>query len=239
MTQPKEIPILFSTSMVEAILDNRKGMTRRVVKGGFDAHPYQHVKMLSNERKDIGLQAFFFNEGDKDCWGVKCPYGQVGDILYVRETWQHTRHALHLSLDDENSGYIYKASENGRDWEENDEEWRWKPGIHLPKGGSRIWLEVTSVCVERLKGITPGDAAAEGVQFDYSEGQQFKNYLNDQFEYGDSRDSFRSLWDKINGKKYPWESNPWLWVVQFKVLSTTGKPDLAPADERSVATGAQ
>lgn len=204
----KEIPILFSTDMVLAKIEGRKTMTRRIVKGAalrwLDGAPFPPEFVAD---PDNGL----------------CPYGKPGDWLYTRETWQHTD-CINLNREDENAGYIYKASENGRDWESNTDGWRWKPGIHLPKIGSRLWDEVVAVRIERLHDITQEDAEKEGLQFDWSEGKQFKNYTNNKFELGDSRQSFATLWEKINGKE-SWDANPWVWVVEFKVLSTTGKPE--------------
>lgn len=238
----KEHPILFSTAMVEALLDGRKTLTRRVVKSEKVDIFTEDIKFgytTFTPEQHISVRGKWYDNGEAR-YGesfVKCPYGQPGDTLYVRETWQHTRWALNMSLTDENSGYIYKASENGRDWEQNDENWKWKPGIHLPKEGSRIWLEITDVRVERLQDISKEDAKAEGLYREWDGSHYwFRDYGGLSGLLKDAVRSFKSLWDKINGEKHPWDSNPWLWCVSFNVLSSTGKPNLEPADERSVAT---
>lgn len=184
--------------MVEAILDGRKTQTRRARGATF-----QNFEEFAR---------------------IKCPYGKPGDRLWVRETWQITNF-LHPS--DENYGYIYKASENGKDWQENTEEWKWKPSIHMPKAAARIWLEITETRLERLQDISKEDAIAEGIE-PVADG--YKNYMpklssTSQFCWPTAYHSFKSLWESINGAE-SWDLNPWLWVVKFKVLSTTGKEAL-------------
>ena len=191
----KERPILFSTPIVEAILDGRKTQTRRTRGATF-----QNFEEFAR---------------------IKCPYGKPGDRLWVRETWQITNF-LHPS--DENYGYIYKASENGKDWQENTEEWKWKPSIHMPKAAARIWLEITETRLERLQDISEEDAIAEGIE-PVADG--YKNYMPklfsaSQFCWPTAYHSFQSLWESINGSE-SWDLNPWLWVIKFKVLSTNGK----------------
>lgn len=216
----KERPILFSTPMVEAILDGRKTQTRRtrgleeINKNPDDWH---FVGMCVTDSGE--LKATFQN--CEDFVRIKCPYGKPGDRLWVRETWQKTDF-LHPS--NENYGYVYKASENGKDWQENTEEWKWKPSIHMPKAAARIWLEITDISVERLQDISKEDAITEGIE-PVADG--YKNYMpklssTSQFCWPTAYHSFQSLWESINGAE-SWDLNPWLWVVKFKVLSTTGK----------------
>lgn len=71
---------------------------------------------------------------------------------------------------------------------------RWKPSIYLPRSACRLLLDVVAVEVERLHAIDDEDARAEGVA---------------------DRDEFAVGWNKINGRRMPWESNPWVWVVEF------------------------
>lgn len=130
----RELPILFNTDMVQAILDGRKTVTRRALKHPFEVHPNGFItKPRGNERL--------------------CPYEppyQPGDILYVRETWNKC-----------GNGYRYKADWQKDDIADIT---KWKPSIHMPKEAARLWLKVTDVRVERLQEITPEDAKKEGTK---------------------------------------------------------------------------
>lgn len=134
----KQRPILFSTPMVQAILAGRKTMTRRVVK----------IKELQQSMQ-IGsispLDKSFLVKSGNTNWEVRCPYGEIGDVLWVRETF---------CFDGEN--YIFKP---------NGKPYRWKPSIFMPKDAARIWLRITNVRVERLQDISRGDSMSEGCPF--------------------------------------------------------------------------
>jgi hypothetical protein len=110
--------ILFSTEMVQAILDGWKTQTRRVVKT-IDARGFRTA--------NLPFEDFYGRE-------FKCPYGQPGDVLWVRETWAHTSQ-LNINPEDENYGYVYKA--DGQPWEDY-EGWKWKPSIHMPREAARM-----------------------------------------------------------------------------------------------------
>lgn len=252
----KEIPILFQTEMVNAILEGRKTKTRRMKGlGNVNDKPDDwliHPSIWKNS--DGQLAAIFVNkEPSAGKEFVRMPYGGKRDVLWVRETWVNLGHNNCQDGAEQRNFVVYKASQNGRDWEENMEGWRWKPSIFLKKEDSRIWLEKTNTTVERLHDITEEDAIAEGVQFYYDyvlKVNRYRNYDSKlQKEYGDpsvdyptfttAKESFKSLWIKINGEA-SWDANPWLWVNEFSVLSTTGRPDNSiPADERSVARDAR
>lgn len=211
-------PILFSTPMVQAILDGRKKITRRVIKKIPDGtHDIWHD----------GAQWIVQNKFH-DCWVkfFKCPYGNIGDILWVRETWQY----VNLGPEDENNGYVYKASENGQEWAANDEEWTWKPSIFMPKDACRIFLKITNIRAERLQEISSEDAINEGVEFMEDHiSLGFKLYGNhnipDMFgrkaKTGTAYESFKTLWQSINGNE-SWENNTWVWVIKFE---PTDKPE--------------
>ena len=197
-----EHPILFSTDMVKAILEGRKTQTRRVNKlEGLDGDsPYYETR-----------------EGDLVPINDMCPYGQVGDSLWVRETWgslgwhQGDEIPIH-KIGDDDVIYLQEIIEKCPDFqwmgddedieyrEDGREKTHWKPSIFLPRKYSRITLEITEIRVQRLQEISPNDCRDEGVE-------PFLYTIN-----------YRKLWDSINGKKYPWESNPWVWAISFKVL---------------------
>lgn len=233
----KEIPILFSTPMVQAILAGRKTMTRRVVKPQPDTEhkPSLVPRSLQNEN-DWGKWYWDSPEGETIL--KPCPYGKPGDLLWVRESmYQVWEEGVFYSADntpwDCPADFAYRSGNCAI------------PSIHIPKAAARIWLEVTGVRVERLHEINPHDACNEGVEYWNIDGEameggelqaDFKNYTwterkerNPNYEdrnfptFANAVDSFRTLWQSINGPG-SWEANPWVWVVSFRVLSTTGKP---------------
>jgi hypothetical protein len=240
----KEIPILFSTQMVQAILAGRKTMTRRIVKN-------EHVLYQLDVNKWLPKN---YENGEGD-W---CPYGKPSDLLWVREKW--------YAIEREGMGIGNQFIVFENEWLNNDVDesspyrqldnfykWGCHPSIHLSKSVSRIWLEVTDIRVERLQNISVYDAGDEGVEYwnvdaDAFEGGElvadYKNYMwRDDENYADYHfptfanpiESFRTLWQSINGIE-SWDVNPWVWVVSFKVLSTTGRPIELPAAQASVAT---
>ena len=208
----KERPILFSGEMVRAILDDRKTMTRRVINqtpAGFRFDGF-----ITDGTKDRGKAVFSPSENFQyDITGnikVLCPYGQPGDRLWVRETF----------CDRNNNGEqikpLYRA--DGQEYEDGDGwhfEAKWKPSIFMPRRYSRITLEITNIHVERLQYISEEDAKREGVESNFDEGVVYYGPLNK--GHADARIAFSWLWDSINAKRgYSWESNPWVWVVEFK-----------------------
>ncbi|HRZ96023.1 MAG TPA: hypothetical protein P5084_00590 [Paludibacter sp.] len=215
-TQQKFKPILFSNEMVQAILAGRKTQTRRILK-------------VKGCREFVPDPTWSLEDCEK--WGAKPKY-EPGDILWVRETCGTTA-----------IGNMYKASVCSPDV--NKPLSGWKPSIHMPKEAARIFLKVTNVRVERLQDVSEDDAVAEGIDRfentlfnemrykDYTDGKRrdkdFNRYPEMAKEIGyshfggnpwpDWRDpisSFQTLWQSINAKKHPWESNPWVWVYTFK-----------------------
>lgn len=212
----KERPILFSGPMVRAILEGRKTMTRRVVKLRYGADVVvTNGQVWKPARVDYASY-------------VDCPYGQVGDQLWVRETFAYSvidPDGLSPEDDPENYDIIYRADPerpNGgwTDGEGNRINAPWRPSIHMPRWASRILLEITGVRVERLHEISEADAQAEGVERVIA-GVGWRRYCDPDSEEvgvppcGDARRSFRSLWKFINGDE-SWNANPWVWVVEFK-----------------------
>lgn len=205
----KEIPILFSTEMIKALLDGRKTMTRRIVKTKYGGEPVSTVKQPCSD--DIYV-AFSRPDDNKLIEAVKCPYGQPGDLLWVRESWCIVTNA---SKEDDNKLH-YRASTGKNNF-------TWKPSIHMKKSAARIWLEVTEIRVERLQDINEFDAECEGIEDDEFLPLRFKQYGDNVGSCESAITSFQTLWEHINGPE-SWNSNPWVWVVSFKVVSKTGKP---------------
>lgn len=227
----KEIPILFSTPMVQAILDGRKTQTRRtngLTEINKNPGDWIFVECFSMAGKYPIIPVFRFeNQKTGDLIDVRCPYGKPGDILWVRETWQHDL-KIDLAKDKAefvpNGKFVFAADGTQIVAYETGKYGRWKPSIHMPKVACRIWLEVVGSRVERLQEITEEDAAKEGLvahdEYSYIPGEAVQQIEKHNSAYG----QFRDLWASINGEE-SWNVNPWVWVVEFKVLSTTGKPE--------------
>jgi hypothetical protein len=184
-------PILFSTPMVQAILAGTKSQTRRIVKPPF-----------SDWITDENIHSEWA-KGLED----QCKYGQVGSVLWVRETF-----CIYHDPDG-TSGYYYKEQAN----EVEKRRVKWKPSIFMPREACRLFLEITDIRVERLQDISEEDAIAEGVE---KLGNillwTYKDYLtNNQVRQYSARQSYMSLWDKINGPG-SWEKNPFVWKITFK-----------------------
>lgn len=191
----EERPILFSGSMVREILEGKKTQTRRVVKGV--ALDWLQPNMFTPEY--VALPE-----------NLLSPYGYVGDVLWVRESWQAQNTGglwWHEVPRNERSLWNW-AFTNPIEPAYEETPPRWMPSIHMPRGASRITLEVTRLHIERLQEITHDDAVAEG----------FYEKPNKAF----GRLGFSILWDEINAKRgYSWESNPFVWVVSFKKIDST------------------
>lgn len=205
----KERPILFSTPMVKAIMEDRKTVTRRT-NGINTIEGVNGMKVMTfpkTGKTETFVDAKFTTFGIPVESGlIKCPYGNVGDVLWVRETWAYVDFA------GEDSGYVYRATDP--DWDTLD-EWRWKPSIFMPRAACRIRLEITSIRVERLHEITEEDAVKEGIKFDDDSGYWFAGYAT---MATTARECFRKLWVTINGKE-SWDANPWGWRIEFCKLS--------------------
>lgn len=212
----KERPILFSGPMVRAILDGRKTQTRRVIKpqpycptpeGDYYPDPYAKThywcfwgKRGTDAHNKCSVPLF------------RCPYGQPGDRLWVRETWATDSQVDNVMPRDLSKGEpIYYAASN---------VWRTtgcqpilrgklRPSIFMMPWMSRILLQVTNVRVERLQDISEADVISEGVR-DLGNGFGEFNHAR-----GMQRAVFHHAWEQINGPE-SWDANPWVWVIEFK-----------------------
>lgn len=198
MTTNNFKPILSSTEMVQAILAGRKTQTRRI----------SGLKKINTEPDHFGLGNVrwnkfwnFYRKSTEKGQFIHSNF-QIDDILWVRETFGITA-----------IGNMYKASVCSPDCDKPLSGW--KPSLFMPKEAARIFLKVTNVRCERLQDISEGDAISEGVKlFDTN---LYKDYEDNKSPgVGKARVSFATLWDSINAKKHPWESNPWVWVYDFE-----------------------
>ena len=198
-------PILFSAPMIRAILEGRKTQTRRVIKDtGFYAIDGHHgAETAKRERAALA---------------TRCPYGQPGDRLWVREAFQPLFAdgvENHWETDwKTGKGYAisYPATDGIHEYLDADDNLTdaCKPSIHMPRWASRILLEITAVRVERLQDISEADAQAEGAPFELGELERL--ILGAKAKH---RSGFVRLWQSINGEQ-SWHENPWVWVVEFK-----------------------
>lgn len=219
-------PILFSTSNVQAILENRKGMTRLVMipqspEGASyidlcDTMAITAIDRRGNEyAKDVdGLYATFTYDGLPEFPVFKSRY-QPGDILWVRETWTamrdiETGHVDYFfaatKLDHDTVSTTYLCDDDGFD---TGRPFPWKPSIFMPKKICRLFLRVTDVRVERVQEISHQDALAEGIPEceGHTEQEDCDCII---VRYGE-------LWDKLNAKRgHGWDTNPWVWVYTFE-----------------------
>lgn len=213
MPEIKERPILFSAPMVRAILEGRKTVTRRAVKGS-------GLKFLADFTPEyVALPENHF-----------CPHGKPGERLWVREAWAR----VGIAQAPDQQWVVYRESDNRTDY-----GGPWKPSIHMPRWASRILLEITEVRVERLQDISEDQAKAEGCFFtDYGQqcahgGTGWKDIgicpavVGHQQRYGWAWDkttsheeclgsprwAFANLWNSTGGD---WDANPWVWCVEFR-----------------------
>lgn len=163
-----ERPIIFSTEMVRAILEGRKTQSRRVI------NPQPAEEMILRYRFP------------------KCPYGQVGNRLWVRESFYTESGDIWYKADGQTAPMLIK----------------WRPAIYIPKWLTRIRLEITEVRVERLQEITAEEAMLEGYPITFG-----KDWVEFSVPW------FTEIWDSLNAKRgYGWGSNPWVWVISFRRL---------------------
>lgn len=207
MSDIKERPILFQGAMVRALLNGTKTQTRRVMKP-------------QPRRVDGGVPF-----GDGPAWAhaepctamIRCPYGQRGDRLWVRETSAQNWNQLSDTRMDRS--YVYRADGEQRA-QDNGTDLPWRPSIHMPRVASRITLEITGVRVERLQDISEADAVAEGV-IDLPLAVMPPGSLwaahataGPKLHAKTAAGAYRLLWESINGPD-SWDANPWVWVVEF------------------------
>ena len=209
----KETPILFNTEMTKAVLDGRKTQTRRVVTvpwaKGKRVMPYEPYYTESDG------ELFFMDEyGDYHPMLEKCPYGQVGDRLWVRETWDFRPMGgvlakNRIALVGYKTDGAVKPVDVPKDCNPKCHK-RWRSPIHMFRWASRITLEITAIRVERVQDITVAEIIKEGLHFDLPHAK--KKDLGWYYHR-----PWKELWDSINKKRgYGWEVNPWCWCVSFK-----------------------
>ncbi len=231
--------MLFSTPMVQALLKGTKTQTRRIIK---KKKSFEGDKDNPSERNNplyYSVDGFELEESVplalSDIQKVN-----VGDIIWVRETFRQYYEVDAEGYTDFDKQIIeYKADnplpvvladgDGFAELNKNGEEKYvpWKPSLFMPKSACRLFLKVTNVRVERLNDISESDAICEGIEsigknpefggVTYS-GEFFENYGKTGYSFLKPIESYKSLWEKINGKD-SWEENPFVWVYEFEVLT--------------------
>lgn len=214
----KERPIIFSTPMVQAILEGNKAQTRRPIPVDPDLKHLRTGIELGNIPPDDRIITFFKTDNNfkmSPSISCKCPYGIPSDLLWVRE--KHRFIELESGEDciqfaDETIIPFPNDKELCEKYLFNSNFDKWRPAKYLPKKLARIWLEITDIRVEKLKKISVEDIKAEGV-YPNMDGIDM-SVRNDNYAYCKT---FIRGWDRIYAKKgYSWEFNPWCWVIEFK-----------------------
>ena len=195
--------------MVRAIWNAEKTQTRRVYKGLLQ-HPSD------------GDWGFFGDDGswwsigalkdDAEFIRMNCPYGEVGDHLWVREATIRAGAGACWFQADNSTVYGTDPLTQQRMpalWPNKNRSYR--PPMHMPRDWCRILLEIKDVRVERLRSITPLDCLAEGIK-------RQEPVMHGGDAHGYAYKAFRELWQSINSKRpgCDWDSNPWIWVLEFE-----------------------
>ena len=224
----KERPIIFNSEMVKAILDGSKTQSRRVLKPqpdlGLDPfESYSHIEVghyhpteIDKNGEEYPGDEIFGAYTDDGEWGWRCPFGEVGDRLWVREThycygkwwkngitqtglqrWRFHPIGQQVAYLDNPPTVILKGKSESEGWYK-------RPSIFMPRWASRILLEITDIRVERLGKITLADIYKEGI-----DKNPFTHWTSHQRK-------FEELWNSPKTKRgYSWEVNPWVWVISF------------------------
>ena len=205
----KEREMIFNGEMTRAILDGRKTQTRRPIK-------WKQTRFTEIGEREDGSKWLWSEDAEHACdFWHPCPFGSVGDRIWVRETFSG-----HY-LDDAQIQDIKDGRDKATDLCEYRADYPdgyqasdgWTPSIHMPRWASRILLEITDVRVERLNAISQEDAQAEGMELTgwrptYSDPDSGGEVLT-------PYDNFAQLWESIYGEE-SWKANPWVWVIEFK-----------------------
>ncbi|WP_332102292.1 hypothetical protein [Klebsiella variicola] len=224
----KERGMIFNAEMVRALLSGRKTQTRRIMKVQPESNQLG-LLLITDSTKHSDIGKYHWAESNATGNHVRsklfsCPFGAVGDRIWVRETWS-SDFANYYPND-----RVWYAADNNRQLDievvdgvrgiyspESDVHvpFRWQPSIHMPRWASRILLEITDVRVERLNAISEEDARAEGIIDGGCLNCGEPEPCGCANPEPDATDAFAYLWQSIYGQEN-WNANPWVWVIEFK-----------------------
>ncbi|MEK6198975.1 MAG: hypothetical protein N2B60_01980 [Psychrobacter sp.] len=198
MSNTKERPIILTTQEVKAVLAGNKTqhrvpvLTSEQLKEGFewdfgaDGDSAIFIKKIDDERQEVLLKP--------------SPFGATGDRLWVQEP-----SLIHCDWDwfyADNTPVKCKDPFSGNDldlpWDDENQEYKGPIGAeYLPRWASRLLLEITDICIERVQDITLGESLKEA-----------RNGLMD----------FAADYWMVTHGEAAWFTNPWVWVIEFKVI---------------------
>jgi hypothetical protein len=230
LSQPKEHPIIFSGESVRAILAGEKTQTRRTVRTQ-PSDAAASAGVIASASDSNGLWSWLDSTDLMDAGIVgdafRCPYGVPGDRLWVRETFaledcrevgwyeppHHDGRPIRVEQAAESETWWiqphYRATDRPPDLCDPRHDGEpgpcWRSPLFMSRWASRLTLEIDSVRIERLQEISEEDAEAEGVTMEEALRWKVPN----------QRDVYHEVWECLNGKRAPWNSNPWVWVVTF------------------------
>jgi len=215
--KPKERPILLNAEMVRAVLDGRKTQTRRIIQSpakNMQANGRKVIDYREPGDKWYGEHVFSMRNQSgtwcdytKEQFLAKCPFGAVGDRLWVREKTRVdlllSNRRAHVRYEADGAYQIVPIPERVKPMVE---------GSCMSNGcyreASRITLEITGVRVERLNSLSESDALSEGCNGGH-------NSIPGYMYSATPHEHFHHIWETIYGAE-SWQANPWVWVIEFK-----------------------
>jgi len=226
----KEHPIIFNSEMVRAILDGRKTQTRRIIK------PQPNISVIDSKtllwpHKKVAILRWGEIEYMKKEMAKVASY-QVGDMLWVRETWDFRPiTADRIGIIGYKADGATKAIHVPQGYNPTIHR-KWRSPYHMPRWAARFFLEITNIRVERVQDITYEDAINEGIEAEEfpcfcatTDCAKIDNelvcdkYILPKHKGETAQAGFGILWDSFNAKRgYGWDKNPWVWVIEFKRL---------------------
>lgn len=219
----KERPIAMHVRSVQGILSGRKTQTRRSIRPQL---PDADCDALCKGDHWVML-------GGDSFVSVRCPFGQPGDRLWVREKHRFEKLSNFNGPDGgPGSGVRVEAAAGGRwssinydepDWCDVAKHERWRSSTQMPKWACRLWLTVKDVRVEQVQEISTKDAMAEGCVgvrcrcIAKQPGWGCTDCMGTSWEEPPQVE-YHHAWDEIHAKRgFGWDANPWVWVVEFEV----------------------
>lgn len=233
--KPKERPIFFDGPNVRALLVGSKSVTRQLMKPQPDQDTTVTVEHFDatvinrQGEEEPGPEIFgaWWRDGEAGC---KCPFGQPGDRLWVKEAWS-SDFARHYPYTD-----VWYRADDDRAYEINDLDgvrgiwspehkvhvpFSWRSGVLMDRRASRTLLEIISIRAEQLQSITEEQAIAEGVRVHRDGSGTFVGREGPGklvTPWPTAKEALANQWDSLHGHG-SWESNPWVWCIEIRKVA--------------------